>query len=516
MKHLFYFVKYNLIRQLRTNRFLLTIAISILFAFICVPSAANGYEVFYLGGVRGIYNSAWLGALAASLSMIVLWLPGFFMLRNQISEDERNKLGQIIASTPMSKLSYIGSIAISNFVVLLVLELIFVFSLMVMQLIRHESMTIQLMGFLKPLLFITMPSLFLVAVLTVFFDVIPVLKKTFGNVLIFFVWIAFTIFSVDMPDNKFDLFGIGITLKQMISGARTFFPDISTETGSFGYYPLNQPSPTFVWNGLQWDAAFIASRLVWIALGIVIIVISSCIFNRFKEKQRPVKASFMPDNVSGKTALKEYTNTVIPLTPSKKAKGGLFFRILKGEIKVMFANLPKWWYLCLLAAIILPFAITSGANSFWFSVVTLLPMSIWSQMGCREKYNFTDQIVYSCCSKYKKYLATLFAGIVISFIASSGVLINLLLHHNIVNFFGWLVGVFFIPCLAILLGDLTKNTKLFEAIFIAWFYFGPINNMPKLDFLSIRDNNVYLYLILTGVLLALGLFSQRLHEKHVL
>lgn len=78
---------------------------------------------------------------------------------------------------------------------------------------------------------------------------------------------------------------------------------------------------------------------------------------------------------------------------------------------------------------------------------------------------------------------------------------------------GWCI---FIPCLAILLGDLTKNTKLFEAIFIAWFYFGPINNMPKLDFLSIRDNNVYLYLILTGVLLALGLFSQRLHEKHVL
>lgn len=58
----FYLIKSNLKSQMRSYSFLLVIGISVFAGYACVPDAAAGYEIFYIGGVRGIYNSALLRA----------------------------------------------------------------------------------------------------------------------------------------------------------------------------------------------------------------------------------------------------------------------------------------------------------------------------------------------------------------------------------------------------------------------------------------------------------------------
>ena len=74
-------LRINLIKQMRSYSFLLVIGITLLIGYVSVPAASDGYEVFYIGGVRGIYNSAWLGGMLTMLSTLVLWLFGFYMLR---------------------------------------------------------------------------------------------------------------------------------------------------------------------------------------------------------------------------------------------------------------------------------------------------------------------------------------------------------------------------------------------------------------------------------------------------
>lgn len=166
--NLFYFIKNNLIRQMRSYPFLIVIGLTIFLGYACVPAASAGYEIFYLGGVRGVYNSNWLGGMGAMTSTLFIWLLGFYMLRSQISDDQQLGVGQLIAASPISKFQYIFSKTISNFIVLVVIETVFIIAFMVMQFIRGEDLSFQLGGYLYPLFYIVFPSLLLLAAFTIF------------------------------------------------------------------------------------------------------------------------------------------------------------------------------------------------------------------------------------------------------------------------------------------------------------------------------------------------------------
>lgn len=226
-----------------------------------MPSLTNGYEIFYMGGVRGIYNSTWLGVMAAALPIILLWLPGFYLLRSQITEDSQLKIGQIIASTPISKLRYIGGKFLANFTILILLDILFTVGIMIMQLIRMESMSINFLDYLAPLIFITVPHLLVLAALTIIFDVIPFLRGSIGNISIFIIWVFLTMLSFTKAGSSADLFGIGYLTNGMLDGAKKFYPSIPNNI-SFGYYANEGVTSTFNWEGMQWDSGFLQSRLI--------------------------------------------------------------------------------------------------------------------------------------------------------------------------------------------------------------------------------------------------------------
>ncbi|MNR56752.1 hypothetical protein D3C85_1773900 [compost metagenome] len=61
----------------------------------------------------------------------------------------------------------------------------------------------------------------------------------------------------------------------------------------------------------------------------------------------------------------------------------------------------------------------------------------------------------------------------------------------------WGTGILFIPTLALALGTLGGSKKLFEVIYMLWWYMGPLNHVPSLDFLGVSDRNPALYLMFT-------------------
>ncbi len=506
-------LKYGFIRQIRTNKFLLVTVICIVLGFLCIPAANDGYEIFYLGGVRGIYNSAWLGALAASLSTILLWLPGFYLLRSQISEDRRLKIGQIIAATPITKTNYIFSVFLTNFSILVLLELLFVTALMGMQLLRGEEMYIRIVDYFGPLFFITVPSLFFVAALTVVFDVVKIIKGSFGNIVIFAVWISFSVASVAIPNNKYDLFGIGMVLEKMTETVRNVMPGISIDGGSFGYYNTKKPPILFIFEGITWDKEFLISRFLWILVAFILVGISSLLFDRFKDK-KDICVSLSSMKAKKHIKINTLTNAKnITLSPVAKVKHSNLISIVVGEFKIMAMAMPMWWYLLVLTGIFVGMLAPLKGDIHYLSVIMLLPFSIYSQMGCREKYYFTEDLINSSCSRYNKWIATWISGFIVSLIVSLGVLIHFVMIGDATHFIGWIVGILFVATLAIVFGSIAGNRKLFEAVYIAWFYFGPLNNMGNFDFLNFKSNNILFYLILSGILVVLGIGVQIIKEK---
>lgn len=511
MSNLTALIKSNLIKQTRRYQFFMIVGISVFLGFLCVPGASAGYEIFYLGGVRGVYNSAWLGALGSILSVILLWLPGFYLLRSQITEDSELKIGQMIAASPVSNLSYIYGKFLANFSVLIVLQLFFIAALMLMQLFQGESMAVNVMRYVQPFIFITVPYLLMLAALTVLFDVVPFLKGVFGNISIFIVWLAFSSISVANPGNRFDLFGMGVTLKAMIDGARIYFPNLP-DAASFGYYPAKADAPTFVWDGLTLKSDFLISRLTWVIAAFALVQISAFVFNRFKETPRNLKMKKKNPTVQAKSGKRRFQTTQA-LPGIIKGSSVNLPGMIWSELKIMLYGHSIWWYLSMLAVMgLTPFA-TSGESLKWISLSMLIPISVWSQMGNKEKASGISELIISSCPASAKWFACWLAGILVALLMSLGMLTRIFVLSEWENLIPWLAGAVFIPTLAIVLGEISGSRRMFEAVFIALMYFGPINDMWKFDFMGLTSNNASLYMTVTVVLYVIGIASQILKEK---
>ena len=524
MGYLGILIKSNLIKQMRSYRFFFIMAISIFLGCLCVPGASAGYEIFYLGGVRGIYNSAWLGTLGAMLPVILLWLPGFYLLRSQITEDYELKVGQMISASPISKWDYIFGKFISNFAVLMVLQLVFLMALMMMQWIQHESMKISLMQYIQPLLWVTIPYLIVLAACTVFFDTVSFLRGSIGNIIIFVFWITFSSLSVMKPGSLLDLFHMGTLLQSMMEGAKTQFPHLP-EVASFGYYKVEEGNhPTFVWKGIVWGKEFLEAGLMWIAVALVLVAISTVVFNRFKETPNKKNRSNGVQIISEKNGVnnqyqKDNQNRKSKkpiLSPIIMSKQGGFFGIVLSELKMMVRGRSKWWYVTVFVVMCMTPFVTPGDSLKWISLTMLLPLSMWSQMGNRDQSCGTSEIIASTSSQTLKWVGTWFAGLVVALMMSLGMFTRIVMLSEWHYLSSWGAGMVFIPTLALILGSISGSNRLFEAVFIVLMYFGAINNMWKFDFMGLCSNHTLLYIGLTLVLLMIGLAWQILKEKHLL
>jgi hypothetical protein len=146
-------------------------------------------------------------------------LANFYFVKNTIQRDRETRVGEILASTPLSKLLYILSKVLSNFAVLSLMIVILVLSAIVMQLVRGEDTHIQLWKLLAPFLFLAVPVMAVVAAVAVLFETIPFLRSGFGNVAYFFLWAFALSLSVIPHFPASDLAGIGLVKDSTIAAA---------------------------------------------------------------------------------------------------------------------------------------------------------------------------------------------------------------------------------------------------------------------------------------------------------
>ena len=184
---LFQMVRADFLERVRRYSFLVTLAGAL---WVAYGVAAEKVWIVVGNGYRGVYNSAWIGALMSVCCSTFLSLAGFYIVKNSIQRDADTRVGRILAATPMRKDFYTIAKTLSNFAVLACMVLILMLSAVAMQLMRAEGHAFSLWKLWSPFLFLALPTMLLSASIAVLFETIPFLRGGLGNVIYFFLWTA--------------------------------------------------------------------------------------------------------------------------------------------------------------------------------------------------------------------------------------------------------------------------------------------------------------------------------------
>ncbi len=500
VRALYHLARADFLQRTRSYGFLVTLGVTLLFACFLIPPNHSSYSTMQIGGHRALYNSAYLGSLMALLIAPFLSLGGFYLVKNAIERDSQTGVGQILATTTLSKPLYILGKTISNFAVLATMVAIMGIAAGVMQFVRQEDASLHVTQLLAPLIIIALPVMAVVGAVAVLFEAISWLRGGFGNVVYFFLWIAALSMRLGRTDDPHaasnDLFGMGIVVPSISSACEAAFPGSTTGKGfSMGinfktsgqFWDLN----TFRWDGLNWRRDIILSRLWWLAVALGLALLAAVFFRRFdparegsRRARKMAKQPSQPEVIE-EHVVPELIHTAI-LHPLTKAPRFSFPFMVLAELRLALHGVSLWWYLVAVglfaAGLFTPIFISRA----FLIAAWIWPLLIWSAMGTRERRLRTDQLVFSTAHPLRRQLpACWLAGVIIALLTGGGTAVRLLFAGEQLGLIAWMVGALFIPTMALALGVWSGSSKLFEVLYLFLWYLGPANHFGDIDFMGV-------------------------------
>jgi len=494
-------VKADFLTRVRRTSFLVTLAFAVFL----------GYQVFagnvqmQLDDYRGVYNSAWVGALMGVVSSTFLTLVGFYIVKGSILRDETTRVGQILAATPMSKSFYTVAKFLGNFAVLSAMVAVMGVAAIAMQLMRAEDRTLHLWTLVSPLLLYALPAMAFVAALAVLFETLPVLRGGVGNVAWFFLWTGLIVVGVGQSASHGGVVTQGGYFRDF-SGMPTLMGQMRTEVMKVDPHFHNdfsltvagmRPHKQFLWTGVEWTGVQVAARLLWFVYALAAAMLAAVFFHRFdpgrERRFRRLNAIQQRTPVVELAAAKNlaqadpWTHRLTPLE-HVKAKNR-FLALVVAELRLMLQG-HKWWWYAIAAALFVACAASPLRTSSQGVILAawIWPLLIWSKMGGREARYATGSLIFSAPHALDRQLpAAWLAGALLTLATGGGLLIRLVVAGDLRGVAGLLVAVCFIPSLALACGILTGGSKFFEALYTVWWYTGAAHHIRGLDFMGTVD-----------------------------
>jgi hypothetical protein len=529
---LYHLVRADFLERVRRYSFLVTLAFAVYLGYCAV----TGKVVVKLDDYRGVYNSAWVGALMTLVATLFLTLFGFYIVKGSIQRDQDTRVGQILATTPMTRPFYTVAKMISNFAVLGSMVAVMALAAIVMQMLKAEDPHVHLWPLLSPLVIFALPAVALTGALAILFETIPGLRGGVGNVIYFFIWIALLAIpgsSIDKGQGVStsvyfrDFTGIVSIMGQMQQDLKAIAPDY--KNGAELTIGNQSAGKRFLWNGLRPNPALYESRLASLAAAVAIALIAALFFHRFdpaREWSAKLKRTKAPPQnqatayANGETpALIPPPSTPVhltPLPPSARSAGAAILtlpRTVVAELKLMLKGHHWWWYIVAAGLFIASLASPLNNVRGGVAIAALLwPILIWSQMGTRESRFNTASLIFSSERSLARQLpAVWIAGVIVAALTNGGLAIRLLIARDHPALQAWLACTLFIPSLALALGIWSGTSKVFEAVYTIWWYIGPAHHTPGLDFLGTTSDSarVTLYLAMTAALVVISYLGRR-------
>ncbi|HYL91747.1 MAG TPA: hypothetical protein VEW69_01180, partial [Alphaproteobacteria bacterium] len=275
----------------------------------------------------------------------------------------------------------------------------------------------------------------------------------------------------------------------------------------------------FQWDGLHWTSGMVLQRLLWVGVAIALTCLAALFFRRFdpareagqsRRKKQPAAPGPQTDLIPILGTVSARTSA--HLTPLPRGLGSSFLALVRAELRVMLKGVSRWWYLVALGLWIASVLTPLEASRNILIAIWIWPLLLWSAMGTRESSCQTSAFIFSSPRSLQRQLpAVWLAGVIVALTTGSGVALRLAIAADFHGVFAWLAGALFIPTLALTLGVCSGTSKTFEAVYTFWWYTGPANHIPYVDFMGISASSgrPEFYFLLVAVLLVIAFAGRR-------
>ena len=211
---IYHLARADFLERVRRYSFLVMLGLVVFLGY----QTAIGNMALELGLYRGEFNSAWVGAMMSLIATFFIGWFGFYLVKGSVARDRETGVGQIMATTPLTRPLYLIGKWLSNFAVLMSMVMVLALGAIIIQFLQGENTQIDLFAFLSPFVFIVMPLMALVAAFAVLFEAVSFLQGGFGNIVYFLAFISFIPLFMENPTLKqypaFEPTGLGILGKR--------------------------------------------------------------------------------------------------------------------------------------------------------------------------------------------------------------------------------------------------------------------------------------------------------------
>ncbi len=495
MNKLLQLVKADYQQRTRSYAFLITLCVALALGYSFVPPADAVYSTIRIGAYVGKYNTAWFGSVMALMSGVFISYFGYFIISSSIKRDAEIGLGTIMAATQTSNFTYLFAKFLSNYLVLFSL----VVSVIVMGIVLFLFYGVGPFvagDFFTPFILTCLPTLALVSAFAILIELIFRKSSTFQNILfsvIFFSALFIPTFS-DYSEMG-DPFGIKIITEEMNAQVTqlTNEEEVSFNIG----YVINDQSTTrsFDFVSIDFPVFYVISRLFWVLASLVLLLLSSLVFHRFRSS--PIKKQAKGQ---GKVLEDKGGNFEFNLDQPLAFDFGIL-PLIKAELKLLLRQQNIWLWIATVGGMVaLSLAPISIAHQFILPVLWFIHVSKWSKLTTKEIENRTQ--LFAAVS-YKPvarlFGAQLVSAMICMLVLSFPLVIRLIVSAHWVSVIAVLLGSAFVVTLAALLGQVSKSSKLFEVLFFILTY-ANLNTIPFLDYFGALHSSIgYVAILITLV-----------------
>lgn len=464
----------DLRERTRSPRFWVVLAAVMFAAWWCFPAIDAGYTTASVNGgnQRGFYSSAWIGLVMALEFSTFLSLIGFYVVRGNLVRDIDTRVWQLLVATPMTRGGYLLAKWASHLVVFGVIMAIGLGVGLVAQLVRAEDRHIDLIELAKPTLLLSLPGLAITSMLAVWFDLVPWLRKTAGNVLFFVMWITVTSVSLSglsSPDRRAVLDNWRSDPNGLVVVARDIDRQLPQPAGkprqpgfSVGVQVRTEPPHRFEWTHWQVRGMDLLGRALWVFAAIGGVLLAAPLLDWAAAR---TSAAARTRSTAGATL--RWLDLL--LAPLSRSRLGI---LVAAELRIALRQRRWWWWLAALVALGLQTFGAPKPMQIGLLLAWLLTLDVLARGVLREVEYGTGGMIFVASGIVRRLLAARFV---------SGMLLVLALSlPSLVRGIGsGGVGALAIIAIAasivswgLALGAACRNPRPFEGVLVAALYGG--------------------------------------------
>ena len=435
----------------------------------CFPALETQYLTVSIDGMRGRYSSAWIGMIEGLIYSMTLSLFGFFLVRGTLVRDFETRAWQLLVATTMSRGAYLFAKWLSH---MLLFAMVIAGGLaigLVLHFVRAEDRHLDLVELLKPIVVITLPSLALTATLAVWFDMIPWLRRSAGNVVFFALWIyLLTLGTTQAPHERGapmpwpgDPHGMLLAEYELDDHWPVPATDNEERGVNMGVHRMPQSAVLVDWT--HWDVGAIAlgTRAFWLGAALALLALAVPLLDRC--------ASHL--GTPGRAASSGWRLRWLDwlLAPLERWGSGA---LVAAELRLVLRGRRWWWWLALVGL----FGMQAFADPKGMSIAVILSwimiIDVFARLVLRERETRTGGLVFTAASaRLKLPVARAVVSIGLAWAVTLPAMLRMALSEPVVALATLAVGAS-LALWGMAIGALSRNGRPYELLMLVVGYGG--------------------------------------------